>query len=381
VPVPDFASRAVEELSSTEDFYAALAAWVSRTSGAPVGRDDIAAAPLPDYLRLNLRIMSMDGKVLAEGRDLVKLKRGARSTIPVKVTASEESRFHRSWDFGEVPAQRTVLRQGVSFIVFPALEDTGDGVRLVEAQAPQQAESLLRQAVVRLAILALPDQFKYARRQFAENRELILLSRSVDSTRPFADALAEVAFVQCLLTDQPLPRSRSDFDRMIESKRGNFGDSVTRVEKHALEILRELKTVREKLAGLAAPGFKAAADAIQTDLRRLVPGDFSLYVSDFLWPHIPRFLKALARRAEKIPGNHKRDQELAARVAPFAKAHEQLAKQADPRRAHAELDKLRWSIEEFKVSLFAQDLRTALPVSEKRLQDQLERAAAESRRV
>jgi ATP-dependent helicase HrpA len=381
VPVPDFAARAVAELDASEDFHAALAAWVTRNAGATVSKEDIAAVSLPDHLRFNLRIMSMEGKVLAEGRDLVKLKRGARDTIPVKVTAAEQARTYRAWEFGDVPAQRSVTRQGVSFVVYPTIEDVGDGVRLVEAQSAQQAETLLRRGVLRLMMLGLPDQWKYARKQFAENRELILLSRNLESSRPFPDALAECVFVEWLLRDETLPRTRADFEAMIERRRGNFGDSLSRVEKHALEILRELKTVREKLAALTAPVFKAVADGIRQDLRQLVPGDFSLCASDPLWPHIPRFLKAMARRIEKIPGNFKRDQELAARVAPFVKGYEQLAKQIDPRRAHPELDKLRWAIEEFRVSLFAQDLRTAMPVSEKRLQEQLEKAASESRRV
>jgi ATP-dependent helicase HrpA len=96
-------------------------------------------------------------------------------------------------------------------------------------------------------------------------------------------------------------------------------------------------------------------------------------VPTILWPHLPRYLKALARRLDKAPGNQKRDAELMARVRPAMRALEQLSAQQHSDEQHAELQRLQWMIEELRVSLFAQDLRTAVPVSEKRIQEQIER--------
>ncbi len=110
----------------------------------------------------------------------------------------------------------------------------------------------------------------------------------------------------------------------------------------------------------------------------LLPKEFPARVPALLWPHAVRYLKALNRRLERAPGNAKRDLEAMAKIAPFASALQQLLaahKRRDPR---PEIERLQWMIEEFRVSLFAQDLKTALPVSEKRLTEQLELARKET---
>jgi ATP-dependent helicase HrpA len=96
-----------------------------------------------------------------------------------------------------------------------------------------------------------------------------------------------------------------------------------------------------------------------------------------LWPHLPRYLKTVARRLEKAPGNAKRDQELAARVFQSVRAFSQLHSGRDQTVPHPELDRLQWMIEELRVSLFAQDLKTAIPVSEKRVAEQVEKVQRE----
>ena len=101
-----------------------------------------------------------------------------------------------------------------------------------------------------------------------------------------------------------------------------------------------------------------------------------------LWPHLPRYLKALARRLDKAPGNQKRDAELMARVRPAMRALRTAERAtASGTSSTPKSLRLQWMIEEFRVSLFAQDLKTALPVSEKRVQEQIERAGGSGRRL
>jgi ATP-dependent helicase HrpA len=173
-----------------------------------------------------------------------------------------------------------------------------------------------------------------------------------------------------------LPRSAEQFEALLDRHRSSFGEVVDRVLTHARETLRELRNVRQKLAGLDNPAFQALQQDARAQLQALVPADFPSGVATVLWPHLPRYLKALARRLDKAPGNQKRDAELMARVRPAMRALEQLNAQQHSDEQHAEIDRLLWMIEELRVSLFAQDLKTAVPVSEKRIQEQIERAQA-----
>jgi ATP-dependent helicase HrpA len=129
---------------------------------------------------------------------------------------------------------------------------------------------------------------------------------------------------------------------------------------------------------MQASGSSAAVTDIQKQLDTLLPVDFPEGVANDIWSHLPRYLKALNRRLDKLTGNAKRDAELMAQVAPFTRALIDVSKNLHDVDRRPELERLRWMIEEYRVSLFAQDLRTALPVSDKRLAEQVEKARAEA---
>ena len=384
VPVPEHAARAAAEIDESKEFNAAVAEWITRVSGAPMTAEEVAALPLPDHLRVNFRVADLDGKTLAEGRDLAALKRSVRQgeAKSVEQHSPQQGSVHRRWDFGELPVEQSVQRRGLRFSVYPTLRDHGDGVEITEAATLVDAEGMLRAGVLRLAILALPEQFKYARKRCTERSELMLLAQGLNNARPIADALAEKCFVECFLGEQAtLPRSAAQFDALLESHRSRFGDITDRVIEHTAAALRELRNARLKLAALEGPAFQALRQDVQAQLQMLVPGDFPASVPTALWPHLPRYFRALTRRLDKAPGNQKRDAELMRQIAPPTQAYQRLLAQAPRGETHPELDRLQWMIEEFRVSLFAQDLKAVLPVSDKRIADQIERARVEVARA
>ncbi len=384
VPVPEFAARAIREIDTGRDFYTAMSQWITRATGTAFSSEEVSKLELPTHLRLNVRVVDMQGRRIEEGRDLTELKRKVRSrgVQPKAMMREIQASKHRSWDFGDLPREQTVERGGLRFSVYPTLRDRGDSVEVAEAKSALEAENALYGGVLRLAILALPEQFKYARKRFADQRDLVLLGQGLSSGRPLADSLAERAFAECILAPGvTLPRSAVEFQALLDRKRAEFGAQVDKLGTLVIEILREMRSVREKLKSLTNPTFKTVVDDASTQLNDLVPPGFPMDVPRLLWPHLPRYLKALARRLDKVAGNFKRDAELANRIAPFAKAFHELHARSHAHGERTELDKLQWMIEEFRVSLFAQDLRTVIPVSNKRLADQLELARVESRKI
>lgn len=380
VPVPEHAARAAAEIDQSKEFNAAVAEWITRISGTAMTAEEVAALPLPDHLRINFRVADLDGKTLAEGRDLAALKRvvrqgEAKSDGPAP---AQKNTVHRHWEFGELAVEESVQRRGLRFSVFPTLRDRGDGIELTEASTLVDAEGMLRAGVLRLAMLTLPEQFKYARKRCSERTELMLLAQGLNNARPIADALAEKCFAECFLADeQPLPRSAAQFDALLDRHRSRFGETTDRVIEHTTAALRELRNARLKLASLEGAAYQPLRSDVQSQLQMLVPGDFPASVPPALWPHLPKYFRALTRRLDKAPGNPKRDAELLRQVSPATQAYQRLSSQAPRGESHPELDRLQWMIEEFRVSLFAQDLKTALPVSDKRIADQIERARVE----
>ena len=379
VPVPEYASRALSELNPRRSFHAAMAEWIAG-HGIVISEQDLAALPLPDHLRFNLRVIAVDGMTLGQSRDLAALRRTIRQRDAATAGTQAKIQTYRAWEFDPLPLERVVERRGLRFTVYPTLRDLGDSVELAEARSRTEADYSLRAAVLRLAVLACAEQFKYARKRFADHRELILLSRGLELVRPLPDALAMKCFEETFIEGvTKLPRSAAEFTELVNARRGAFGENVDRVLAHTLEVLRELRNARQKLSALSADTYAAIREFVGAQLKVFAPEDFPSSIPPLLWPHAPRYLKAVARRLDKAPGNLKRDAELASRVAPALRAYRELAaaNQANP---HPELDRLQWMIEELRVSIFAQDLGTAIPVSEKRVAEQVEKAREEGRR-
>ena len=390
VPVPDSARAILSELpgapgAALPPFHEWLAQVVTRRAGETITSSQLAALSIPDYLRMNIRVVDASDAVIAEGRDLFEVRRALRAVSPdggtqsVAATKPAALAEHREWDFGELPESLDVERNRLRFRVFPAVEDRGSGVALFEARSAFEAEAISRRGLTRLALLALPQQTKFVSQRMGGDRELVLLSSGLQLAQPLAQALTWRAARECFLPDDvSLPRSREVFEALLESRRGDFADVADSLASSVSGILKEWRQVRVSLDGVRAIA-PAAAASIDAELASLLPPDFIESTPRDWLAHFPRYLKAIRRRIERLPGDVKRDSELTLRVKPFADALRTLIAEAPPSRPRPELQHLRWMIEEFRVSLFAQEMRTVLRVSEKRLSEQLEKARAEAR--
>ncbi|HEY1891730.1 MAG TPA: ATP-dependent RNA helicase HrpA, partial [Steroidobacteraceae bacterium] len=381
VPVPEHARLALQELTGSPGFYIGLSAWVSDRIGARVAPAELAALPLPDWLRINIRVVDAQDRVLAEGRDLAALKRKVlEPVLNVRKAAPESAALHRQWDFGELPVSRQIERNGLLLTVYPAIEDRRSAVALVEARGPAMAEEVSRRGVARLALLALPQQAHYWRKRVAEDRELVLQSRGLELAQPLADAVNGRVFLDCFAAPEvPLPRNPETFSQRLDEGRGRLEEVGARLVEIVRNVLKEWHAVRAALGATVNPASAAALADVNSQLEALLPPDF-IELTSYPWlSHVPRYLKAIARRLARLPAEARRDEELASRVRPFVAAAKALRAAELLTGVRPELAQLRWMIEEFRVSLYAQDLRAIMRVSERRLAEQLERAKAEAR--
>jgi ATP-dependent RNA helicase HrpA len=388
VPVPDAARAIVASLpenaasEALPDFHEWAAQLVTERTGIPMTPTQVAALPLDAHLRLNIRVVDADDRVIAEGRDLVALKRKLRSadrTVPAR-RGGEATDEHRQWAFGALPQSVEIERNRLRFRAYPAVEDHGAAVARIEVRSAAEAEAISRVGLTRLAMLALPQQVKYLTQRLADERELVLLSSGLPLAHPAPQSLAWRAFRDTFVADDaPLPRDEAAFNQVLEARRAELNEMADRRGRLVLETFQEWRAVRAALDKLRTPVFSAAVADIDAQLATLLPPDFIESTRQPWFDRLPRYLKAIRRRIERLQGNLERDAELAARVAPFSQALRTVIAQSAGLRSHPERDQLRWMIEEFRVSLHAQEIRTLMPVSEKRLAAQLERARAEAR--
>ena len=384
VPVPDHAREALASLpaGALPPFHTWLAGWISQRTGERISAADLAALGLPDHLRLNLRVLAAadQPRIVAEGRDLAPLRRhGPAGVRPAVTPAARPSAtpipgLHRKWDFGELPESRRIERAGIGFSVWPALADRIGGVEVVESATAAEAQELTRAGIARLLILALPQQAALLRRKITDDKALVLKATGLALNRPLAEAFADRTFRECFLPpDLPLPRDAAAFTALLDARRAELDGAGTRFAHTLNEIISEWRAARTALGKLSPQVFAESLEDMQAQLAALLPADFLDSTPQPWLGQLPRYLKAICRRAERLQGNLERDSRLAAQVRPFLQALSHLARRGVGSAARPALRQLRWMIEEFRLSLYAQELKTLEPVSEKRLAQQLER--------
>jgi ATP-dependent helicase HrpA len=377
VPIPDTADRFLAEprREGAESLNEALAAFATATGGAPVTAAAIAAAPLPAWLRMNLRVVDSSGHVLASSRDLALLRRALGEAAGRRHAAVDDAWQRdgvRRWDFGPLPATLTVQSGGYTLRMYPTVEDRGSTVSLGLHPRAEAASRLTRGGLIRLAALALPQQHALVRRNAADDRELALLVAAAGLGRTVFDEVADRAIAAAALeSDDALPRTEAVFAARLEEGRSRVvecGDDAIRVVRATLQGIREARAGLERAA---APAFSQVRVSIEAQLARLMRPGWVRTTPDAWFQQLPKYAQAAARRIERLRVDRARDARLAAQVAPYAQALLALEAATPSAPDDPRLEELRWAIEEFRLSLFAQELRTLGPISAKRLDEKL----------
>ena len=369
IPLPDTVTAFLSVAKPGEQVLTdALAAFIRRKTGADVHPDEWKGE-LPAHLKMNLSVIDDSGQELAAGRDLAALRQQLGGAARITYGGgSEENPFERSglsgWDFGDLPAQVKFKRGGRELTGYPALVDTGEAVDLRLLDAADVAEAETRHGVVRLLRLALAAQFKQVDKDLARETALALKYRSFGSAEKLRAELLDAIAARALLGDDDTPRNEKSFNKQKERAKPRIAVVKQALLRDAGEILDLYAQVAARLA--AKPQFTAVMRDEAAHLAALIPADF---ITATPWAHLrdlPRYLRGILKRLEKLPAAEQRDARGMAGVLTLQNKY--LARRAQVKgEAPAALDDFRWQLEELRISLFAQELKTPYPVSVKRL--------------
>lgn len=366
VPAPDFARAFVEaEVARDEPLAKVLATFLKRTTGVDIAAGDFAAVELPPHFLMRYRLHDERGRTLASGRDLAALRGQwegqAREAFSRKTDIELTREDVTSWDFEEVPAQ---VRSDGGLAAFPALVDLGEAVALRVFERSDEARAAHRQGVVRLLRNALASDAKQARRRLPIGNALALKYAPLGGVDGLREDLLEGGFGDLLEQHELDVRTAAAFEKLrTQFSRELFGAGVERLKlaEPLIEAQAELKPwLQPPLLGFA----RASYDDLREQFDALLTPGFLRELPPARLAHYPRYLKAMRLRAERLRQDPAKDQQRMLQVMPYWRAYLQhRAAGADA----AGLAELRWLIEEWRVSLFAQELKTAEPVSAKRL--------------
>ncbi len=370
VPAPDFARAFVAaEAPRDEPLAKALAAFLTRTTGVPISAAQFADVELPAHFRMRYRLYDDapegDGKTLATSRDLAALRAQwqgqARVAFAHKTDVDLTRENVATWDFAGIPTQ---VRSDAGVLAFPALVDLGEAVALRVFERGDEARAAHVGGVVRLLRNALVSELKQARRRLPIGRPLALRYAPLGNVDGLREDLVEGGFGDILERCELDVRSAAAFDALrVQCQRDLFAAAIAR-----LGLVEPIIDAQADLKPWLQPLRPGSARASYADLNEqldalLAPG-FARDLPLARLAHVPRYLRAMRLRAERLRQDPARDQQRMLQVMPYWR--EFLTRHAAGAPAD-ELAELRWLIEEWRVSLFAQELKTAEPVSAKRL--------------
>ena len=372
IPLPETVTAFLERPRTPhQPVHDALRDYIAERLGDAPSATTLDVPDLPAHLRINVLVVDAAGDELAMDRDLAALQQRLREAAQLSFAEEGpafERRGLRGWTFGELPETLTMRRGAERLTGYPALVDEGDAVALRLLDTRAAADAATREGVKRLIALELGDaRSRSVASAAAWNAIGLALRGAIPLERLQQDTLDAVAD-RAYVGDDPLPRDRDAFAAQVKRARAR----LPAVTESALRILGTIATEYQALSRTLA-SMPSAQRMLDAEIRQqrdalVYPG----FVSATPWEmlnHIPRYLQALGRRIERQSHNPDRDSRHAAQVAQWwARYSDRLAGARRAGVVSARLAAFRWLIEELRVSLFAQELRTPVPVSFKRLE-------------
>ncbi|MGR9052139.1 MAG: ATP-dependent RNA helicase HrpA [Gammaproteobacteria bacterium] len=372
VPVPQTAKQCLEiEPDFTGSLYDWLGTRLRKLTGEAIPLTEWHPELLADHLKMNFRVVDEQGKLLDYGRDLKKLqqKYAVEATTGFDQIAAGELNFTGciQWAFDDLPETYQFVQKGQSFIGFPAVVDEGEAVGVKIFDTREKAERQHEAGLVRLFQLVLKKEKSYLSKNLPHAPAAELAYHQL-AQHPllknhggvsFKEDVLYSAFCSVFVAGRDI-RTAEAFDQCIALRKSELVSQANAIAKTVHEIIERYTDINKQLQRLGE-----AAQDIREQLRFLVYSGFIRTTPLERLKHFPRYLKAIEYRLDKMNFDAGRVLEINRFCINYWKAVEKAAKKLD---VQPERDEFRWMLEEFRVSLFAQQLKTPYPISAKRLE-------------
>ncbi|MDX1915173.1 MAG: DUF3418 domain-containing protein [Methylophilus sp.] len=371
VPVPEFVTGFLESHQPKGMLLTVLAEYIERKTTLKLAVTDFDLSALPEHLRMNFSVLDETGRELGMGRDWNVLKKQLGSAAQLTFRSSSpdiEKAGLKQWDFGDLPETLTFTKENHQVTGYPALEDNIDSVAIRLFDTVDDAHVNHRKGVCRLMRFELKEQMKQLEKGLPNFNQYALLLRNVVSPDDLKEDLLNAIADRAFIGEDDLPRNSDEFMKLKQRARARLPAVTEALTRQANLIAQEYQALVNQQAKMPSTVNRLKRD-VDTQIGSLVyKGCFTQTPWEYL-QHVPRYLKALRLRIEKQPANPDRDGKNAASVGLIWQRWQDKvnALQAAHLPVSQALADYRWLIEELRVSLFAQELRTPFPISIKRL--------------
>ncbi|MGD0958435.1 MAG: ATP-dependent RNA helicase HrpA [Methylomonas sp.] len=375
IPAPQTAKQCLE---IEPDFKGSLFEWFSgrlrKLTGESIPLNEWQPDNIPEHLKMNFRVVDEQGRALAYGRNLVQLQTDHAGTAGASFDKLAREEMHHSgctaWTFDDLPITQQFMQKGQSFLGYPALVDEGDTVGVQILDTPDKAETAHGAGLTKLFQLQCRKEAQYIIKNsgVAANLQLVyqqLPKHPLLPERNGGDFRQDILFLifNTVFAENMAVRGRLQFDASLQENKSKLLLSAQQAGKLLTDIMTGWQAAQARLKQTAGPA--ALRDDVGQQLSLLIYAGFIRHTPFTSLQALPRYLKAIELRLEKqktdspdITGLHRLNRHY----------WQYVEKQRNTGQPNPERDTFRWQLEELRVSLFAQQLKTAVPVSVQRLE-------------
>ncbi len=378
VPAPNYAQAFMERVPQPQStLLDSFERELRRMTGVTVSRDDWQLEQVPDHLKMTFRVAGEKNRTIAEGKDLAALKVRLKEKVQETLSAVADDGIEQSglhiWSFGELPERYEQKRGGYSVKAFPALVDEKEsiGIRLFETELEQR--TAMWEGTRRLLLLNIPSPIKYLHEKLPNKSKLGLYFNPYGKVLDLIDDCISCGVDKLIAANGGPAWNEQTFIQLQNKVRAELNDTVVEIARQVEQILTTVFAINKRLKGRVDISLALALSDIKAQLSGLV---FRGFVTANSWKRLPdvlRYLHGIDRRLEKLAIDPHRDRTQMGRVENVQQQWQQwLVKLSQQQKQSPEVQEIRWMIEELRISLFAQQLGTLYPVSDKRILQNME---------
>ncbi|HEX3603804.1 MAG TPA: ATP-dependent RNA helicase HrpA [Steroidobacteraceae bacterium] len=349
-----------------------LRAWLKERRAVPEHLIRFAAAAIPAHLTAHLTILQ-GGQPIARGTDLAQLRRQCAAAAEAELERHARAVFPligswRKFESDELPDRVPLALEQGSIWVYPTLRQRGSILRPQYEWTDEEAQRTWRQGAVRLARAMLERQSRDLAKVIEGSVSLLLSASGYLRSEELVDSLLHIAFRDACFADAEPPRTRDAFNAAVDQGRSRLYPCLEEITAMASDWLKEAAAVRRAVEGARVHLLADAAEETRGHLSRLFDHRILQETSMEWLRQLPRYLKAEQRRWQRNSVRGGEPTHIAGELQEWSARHQNLVQQLDAElRWTPKLDELRFWIEEYRVSLYAQELKTLGPISAARL--------------
>ncbi len=374
VPVPDTTKQVLKLIKfGAGDVNESLAAILSKLSGQRIDPREFRDDQLPPHLRISVKVLGEQGKTLGAGRDVDQLRKQLGAKASQSFAAIDHSKWNRDgltdWDFDLLPESIDLEHSGLKLKGFPSLVDQGENVSLRLADSADRAVYDTRLGLRRLFLIATGKEIKRQVQHLPDLGRWAMLIATLPDKGRLPTLLAELIADRALFTSTAQsPRTKTQFQELLRTAKLRIPAAVQEVLELLGPLLSAYTEARRAVAGCRLPFAQTAVADCRDQLNRLTEANF-LTSTGWDWlQQFPRYFSGITLRLKKLTAaGQARDQRAATDIDPrWRKLIARVDAARQTGQHQPELITARWMIEELRVSLFTQELRTAIPISPQR---------------